>query len=109
MDSTVEDCNEKHLSPWSEACEKDGIHTTPLSPYLDQVSQVTKGTPNILAFLQALQAREYIVLPILTQLEKVYLSFGFTTVSSYNTFALILEGCKRGLDNTLVLPPSYRW
>lgn len=36
MDSTVEDCNEKHLSPWSEACERDGIHTTPLSPYLDQ-------------------------------------------------------------------------
>lgn len=35
MASTVEDSNEKHLSPWSEACERDGIHTTPLSPYLD--------------------------------------------------------------------------
>lgn len=37
MASTVEDSNEKHLAPWSEACERDGIHTTPLSPYLDQV------------------------------------------------------------------------
>ena len=37
MASTVEDSNEKHLTPWSEACERDGIHTTPLSPYLDQV------------------------------------------------------------------------
>lgn len=36
MASTVEDSNEKHLTPWSEACERDGIHTTPLSPYLDQ-------------------------------------------------------------------------
>lgn len=40
MASTVEDSNEKHLAPWSAACERDGIHTTPLSPYLDQVSQV---------------------------------------------------------------------
>ena len=38
MTSTAEDSNEKHLSPWSEACEKDGIETTPLSPFLDQVS-----------------------------------------------------------------------
>ena len=38
MSSTAEDSNEKHLSPWSEACEKDGIETTPLSPFLDQVS-----------------------------------------------------------------------
>ncbi|XP_020601655.1 sterol-4-alpha-carboxylate 3-dehydrogenase, decarboxylating-like [Orbicella faveolata] len=36
MASTVEDSNEKHLAPWSAACERDGIHTTPLSPYLDQ-------------------------------------------------------------------------
>lgn len=40
MANTVEDSNEKHLEPWSAACERDGIHTTPLSPYLDQVSQV---------------------------------------------------------------------
>ena len=37
MAGTVEDSNEKHLAPWSAACERDGIHTTPLSPYLDQV------------------------------------------------------------------------
>lgn len=36
MASTVEDSNEKHLAPWSEACDRDGIQTTPLSPYLDQ-------------------------------------------------------------------------
>lgn len=36
MTSTAEDSNEKHLSPWSDACEKDGIETTPLSPFLDQ-------------------------------------------------------------------------
>ncbi|KAK3728621.1 hypothetical protein QZH41_011712, partial [Actinostola sp. cb2023] len=36
MESTVEESNEKHLEPWSEACEKDGVHATPLSPYLDQ-------------------------------------------------------------------------
>ena len=41
MASTVEDSNEKHLAPWSAACERDGIHTTPLSPYLDQVSRVS--------------------------------------------------------------------
>lgn len=37
MAGTVDDSNEKHLEPWSAACEKDGIHSTPLSPYLDQV------------------------------------------------------------------------
>ena len=42
MASTVEDSNEKHLAPWSEACERDGIHTTPLSPYLDQVGSLRR-------------------------------------------------------------------
>ncbi|EDO44998.1 predicted protein [Nematostella vectensis] len=36
MTSTVEDSNDKHLAPWSEACNKDKIQATPLSPYLDQ-------------------------------------------------------------------------
>lgn len=36
MTNTVEESNAKHLAPWSEACERDGIRTTPLSPYLDQ-------------------------------------------------------------------------
>ena len=42
MASTVEDSNEKHLAPWSEACERDGIRTTPLSPYLDQVGPLRR-------------------------------------------------------------------
>ena len=41
MANTVEDSNEKHLAPWSAACERDGTYTTPLSPYLDQVSQLS--------------------------------------------------------------------
>lgn len=36
MKSVVEDSNEKHLSPWSEACSKDQILNTPLSPFLDK-------------------------------------------------------------------------
>ncbi|CAH1788497.1 unnamed protein product [Owenia fusiformis] len=34
--SVAEDINEKHMMPWSEACQKDGIINTPLNPYLDQ-------------------------------------------------------------------------
>ncbi|KAH7945467.1 hypothetical protein HPB49_011178 [Dermacentor silvarum] len=37
MESTVEQVNEKHLSPWAEACLKDNITNTPLSPYLCQI------------------------------------------------------------------------
>lgn len=36
MRSATEDSNEKHLAPWSDACLRDGISNTPLSPYLDQ-------------------------------------------------------------------------
>ena len=38
MKAVVEDSNEKHLAPWSEACTNDNIINTPLSPYLDKVS-----------------------------------------------------------------------
>ena len=31
----VEDVNDKHLKPWSEMCQKAGIASTPLTPYLD--------------------------------------------------------------------------
>ena len=48
MANTVEDSNEKHLAPWSAACERDGIHTTPLSPYLDQVSKVVRHPETLL-------------------------------------------------------------
>lgn len=36
MSSATETVNEKHLAPWSEACNKDGVANTPLSPYIDQ-------------------------------------------------------------------------
>lgn len=36
MQSAVEQINEKHLAPWAEACLKDSISNTPLSPYLCQ-------------------------------------------------------------------------
>ncbi len=36
MSSATEESNEKHLTPWSEACSRDSISNTPLSPYLDQ-------------------------------------------------------------------------
>lgn len=44
MAGTVDDSNEKHLEPWSAACERDGIHSTPLSPYLDQVGTRSSKT-----------------------------------------------------------------
>lgn len=36
MTDIVDESNEKHLEPWSEACQRDNIENTPLSPYLDQ-------------------------------------------------------------------------
>lgn len=36
MSGATEESNEKHLKPWSEACQRDGISNTPLSPYMDQ-------------------------------------------------------------------------
>ena len=36
MASATEESNEKHLAPWSEACQRDGVINTPLSPYIDQ-------------------------------------------------------------------------
>ena len=36
MSGATEESNEKHLAPWAEACSRDGISNTPLSPYLDQ-------------------------------------------------------------------------
>lgn len=36
MASATEQSNEKHLAPWSAACQGDGISNTPLTPYLDQ-------------------------------------------------------------------------
>lgn len=36
MPSATEESNEKHLAPWSDACTRDGVTNTPLSPYIDQ-------------------------------------------------------------------------
>ncbi|XP_048749797.2 uncharacterized protein LOC125661708 isoform X2 [Ostrea edulis] len=36
MTSVVEDINDRHMQPWADACERDGIVNTPLNPFLDQ-------------------------------------------------------------------------
>ncbi|KAK3752249.1 hypothetical protein RRG08_064270 [Elysia crispata] len=36
MSDVVDDINEKHMRPWSDACKRDGIVNTPLTPFIDQ-------------------------------------------------------------------------
>ncbi|XP_065841954.1 dTDP-glucose 4,6-dehydratase-like [Oscarella lobularis] len=36
LSNIQEDSNDKHLDPWSKACTRDNVATTPLSPYLDK-------------------------------------------------------------------------
>lgn len=36
MTSVVEEVNDKHMSPWADACGKDGVENSPLSPYIDK-------------------------------------------------------------------------
>lgn len=36
MGKFVEEVNDKHMAPWAEACNKDGIENSPLSPYIDR-------------------------------------------------------------------------
>ncbi len=36
MSGATEESNDKHMAPWSEACQRDGIVNTPLSPYVDK-------------------------------------------------------------------------
>ncbi|XP_063995453.1 uncharacterized protein YbjS [Diachasmimorpha longicaudata] len=36
MNSVVEEVNDKHMGPWAEICNQDGIQNSPLSPYIDQ-------------------------------------------------------------------------
>ena len=38
MSDAVDESNEKHLAPWSDACTTSGVINTPLTPYIDQVS-----------------------------------------------------------------------
>jgi len=40
MTSVVEDINDKHMVPWAEACTRNSISNTPLTPFLDQVSNL---------------------------------------------------------------------
>jgi nucleoside-diphosphate-sugar epimerase len=36
LSSIQEDSNDKHLRPWSDACTRDNVMNTPLSPFLDK-------------------------------------------------------------------------
>lgn len=36
MAGAIEEVNDKHLGPWAELCQKDGVLNTPLTPYMDQ-------------------------------------------------------------------------
>ncbi|XP_053695037.1 uncharacterized protein LOC128742637 [Sabethes cyaneus] len=35
MAGAVEEINDKHLGPWAEMCQIDGVSNTPLTPYMD--------------------------------------------------------------------------
>ncbi|GFR97719.1 hypothetical protein ElyMa_004484400, partial [Elysia marginata] len=56
MSDIVDDINEKHMHPWSEACQRDGVLNTPLTPFIDQViTFVTSSVPAIkVQYLQSL-------------------------------------------------------
>lgn len=43
MASATDESNEKHTAPWSEACQRDGVFATPLTPYIDQVGGGGRG------------------------------------------------------------------
>ncbi|KAK2168956.1 hypothetical protein LSH36_13g22038 [Paralvinella palmiformis] len=34
IDEVIQDINDKHMTPWGEACQKDGISNTPITPYI---------------------------------------------------------------------------
>ena len=36
MSDMVDDINERHMRPWSDACTRDNISNTPLNPFIDQ-------------------------------------------------------------------------
>ncbi|CAB0039865.1 unnamed protein product [Trichogramma brassicae] len=36
MTTIAEEINDKHMGPWAEACNIDGIQNSPLTPYIDQ-------------------------------------------------------------------------
>lgn len=32
----TEDANDKHMGPWAEACQQQGVENTPLTPFVHQ-------------------------------------------------------------------------
>ncbi|XP_058171400.1 uncharacterized protein LOC131286463 isoform X1 [Anopheles ziemanni] len=36
MAGAIEEINDRHLGPWAELCQRDGVLNTPLTPYMDQ-------------------------------------------------------------------------
>ncbi|XP_012946361.1 uncharacterized protein LOC106013961 [Aplysia californica] len=36
MSDVVDDINERHMRPWSDACHRDNLSNTPLNPFIDQ-------------------------------------------------------------------------
>jgi hypothetical protein len=38
IDEVVEEVNEKHMTPWGEVCQQDGVYNTPLTPYIEKVN-----------------------------------------------------------------------
>jgi hypothetical protein len=41
IDEVVEEINEKHMTPWGEVCQQDGVYNTPLTPYIEKVTLFT--------------------------------------------------------------------
>lgn len=37
LTDVVEEINEKHMAPWGEMCQRSGIQSTPLNPFIDEV------------------------------------------------------------------------
>uniref|UniRef100_A0A182IRA6 NAD-dependent epimerase/dehydratase domain-containing protein n=1 Tax=Anopheles atroparvus TaxID=41427 RepID=A0A182IRA6_ANOAO len=36
MAGAIEEINDRHLGPWAELCQRDGVLNSPLTPYMDQ-------------------------------------------------------------------------
>uniref|UniRef100_A0A1A9W5Q6 NAD-dependent epimerase/dehydratase domain-containing protein n=1 Tax=Glossina brevipalpis TaxID=37001 RepID=A0A1A9W5Q6_9MUSC len=36
LSDTVSEINDKHMAPWADICQRNGINNTPLTPYLDE-------------------------------------------------------------------------
>lgn len=43
LNVAADEANDKHLQPWAEACRKDGIQNTPLTPHMDPELLVNKA------------------------------------------------------------------